>query len=165
MNLVILVYASIMATWEEYLHDIYYNTKHPSSFSGVDKLYQAAIKDGRRDITYSKIKKFLEDQETYSLHRPVNSKFRRNKIMVTGIDDQWQMDLMSMISYAKYNNNIKYVLLVIDVFSKTVWLRALKNKTGMEVKRAIEDIFQEGRKPRRIQNDKGQEFLAKTVLD
>ena len=116
MNLVILVYASIMATWEEYLHDIYYNTKHPSSFSGVDKLYQAGIKDGRRDITYSKIKKFLEDQETYSLHRPVNSKFRRNKIMVTGINDQRQMDLMSMISYAKYNNNIKYVLLVIDVF-------------------------------------------------
>ena len=44
-------------------------------------------------------------------------------------------------------------------------MRALKNKTGMEVKAALEDIFQEGRKPRRIQNDKGQEFLAKTVLD
>ena len=95
------------------------------------------------------------------MHRPVHSRFSRNKIVTPGIDDQWEMDHMSMMSYAEYNKNINYVLLVIYVFSKTVWLRALKNKTGMEVKRAIEDIFQEGKKPRRIQSDKGQEFLAK----
>ena len=155
----------MMADWKEYLLEIYYTPHHASSFGGVEKLYQTAVRDGRKDVTRTRIKQFLQEQETYSVHRPVNSKFKRNKVMVTGIDDQWQMDLMSMMSYAKYNNKINHILLIIDVFSKTVWLRALKNKTGAEVRGALEDIFQEGRKPSRIQSDKGKEFLAKTVLD
>ena len=57
------------------------------------------------------------------------------------------------------------MLLIMDIFLKAVWLRALKNKTGVEVKAALEDILREGRKPRRVQSDKGQEFSAKIVLD
>ena len=85
------------------------------------------------------------------MHRPVHSRFSRNKIVTPGIDDQWEMDHMSMMSYAEYNKNINYVLLVIYVFSKTVWLTALKNTTETEVMTGMEDIFEEGRKPRRIQ--------------
>ena len=146
-----------------YLKDVYFNPRHPASFGGVDKLYRAAVRDGRYDITRSEIKKFLEEQETYSLHRKINKRFRRNRVLVTGKDDQWEMDLMDMTFYAKHNDGIHYVLLIIDVFSKFIWLRALKNKTGTEVKNAIEDVFATGRKPRRIRTDKGQEFLAKTV--
>ena len=146
-----------------YLKDIYYNPRNPASFGGVEKLYRAAIRDGRHDITRSAIEKFLEEQETYSMHRKVKNRFRRNKVLVTGKDDQWEMDLMDMTFYAKHNNGINYVLVIIDVFSKFIWLRALKNKTGAEVKNAIDDVLATGRKPRRIRTDKGQEFLAKTV--
>lgn len=152
-----------MATWEEYLQDIYYDPKHPSSFSSVEKLYNTAVKDGRNDITYSRIKTFLQKQETYSMHRAVTNRFRRNKVLVIGKDDQWEMDLMDMTFYAKYNNGVKYVLLVIDVFSKFVWLKPLKNKSGSEVKRAIENIFHNGRIPRRIRSDKGGEFFSRPV--
>ena len=152
-----------MATWEEYLKDIYYDPKHPSSFSSVDKLYTAAVQDRRRDITRSRIKRFLQNQETYSMHRAVANRFKRNKVLVTGKDDQWEMDLMDMTFYAKYNNGIKYVLLIIDVFSKFIWLRPLKTKTGVEVKRALDDVLQKGRRPRRIRSDKGGEFLARPV--
>lgn len=164
-NLVSLIQARIMATWEKYLHDIYYDPKHPSSFGGVNKLYKAALKDGRRDITKSRVKNFLSQQETYSMHKAVNNAFRRNKVLVTGKDDQWEMDLMDMASYAKFNDNVRYVLLAIDVFSKFVWLRPLKNKTGVQVRQAIDDILLQGRKARRIRTDNGSEFLAKTVQD
>jgi len=83
--------------------------------------------------------------------------------MVTGIDDQWEMDLMDMAYYAQDNDNVHFVLLVIDVFSKYIWLRPLQNKSGAEVRRAIEDILKGPRRPTRVRTDKGQEFRAKTV--
>ena len=83
--------------------------------------------------------------------------------MVKGIDDQWSADLMDMVKFTKYNNGVQYVLLVIDVFSKYVWLRPLKDKKGVSVVEAIKDILKEGRKPSRIRTDSGQEFKAKVV--
>jgi hypothetical protein len=46
-----------------------------------------------------------------------------------------------MQHYAQDNDGYKYVLAVIDVFSKYGWMRALKNKTGLEVANALKDIF------------------------
>jgi transposase InsO family protein len=53
-----------------------------------------------------------------------------------------------------------YVLVVIDVFSKYLWLRKLKDKKGVSVARAFEDIFKDGRRPNRIRTDMGQEFKS-----
>ena len=123
------------------------------------------LSENRENMPYQSLQseKFLKKQETYSMHRSANKKFRRNKVMVTGIDDQWEMDLMDMVLYEKENDNVRYVLLIIDVFSKFIWLRALKNKTGMEVKEAIRDVLKSNRKPSRVRTDKGKEFLANTV--
>ena len=152
-----------MTTQEEFLHKIYYNPKNAGSFGGLEKLYQTVQKSGRYDISRSAVEKFLKKQETYSMHRSANKKFRRNRVMVTGIDDQWEMDLMDMVLYAKENDNVRYVLLIIDVFSKFIWLRALKNKTGAEVKEAIQDVLNDNRRPSRVRTDKGKEFLAGTI--
>jgi hypothetical protein len=152
-----------MTTWEKYLQELYYDPKHSASFGGKEKLFQAAKQEGRHDVTRARIKKFLREQETYSLHHSVNRQFKRNKVMTTGIDDQWEMDLMDMVSYARENNNVHYVLLVIDVFSKYIWLRPLQNKSGPVVKQAIEAVLNGPRKPSRVRTDKGQEFWAKVV--
>ena len=52
--------------------------------------------------------------------------------MVEGIDDQWDADLMDMSYYAKQNDGYNYILMVIDIFSKYVWLRPLKRKHLMK---------------------------------
>ena len=109
-----------MKTQEEYLHDIYYNPKNAGSFGGLKKLYQTVRKLGKYAISKSAVRKFLKKQETYSMHRSANKKFRRNKVMVTGIDDQWEMDLKNMVLYEKENDKVQYVLLIIDVFSKVI---------------------------------------------
>lgn len=149
---------------DDYLKDIYYKPEHPASFSGLSKLYNYVKRDGKLNVSKSDIHKWLRQQEAYSLHRQVRKPIR-TPIIVAGIDDQWSADLMDVSRFAKNNNGIKYLLVVIDTFSKFLWIRPLKDKTGAGVARAFQDIFQNGRKPNRLRSDKGQEFRAKSVAD
>ena len=142
-------------SWEDYLKDIYFNPSKPASFSGPDKLYHFVKKDGKYNISKYKIRKWLQRQEAYSLQRSYRRPNNRTPIIVAGIDDQWSCDLMQMDRFAKYNDGIKYVLVVIDTFSKYLWLRPLKDKTGSSVAAAFKDVFSEGRIPNKIRTDQG----------
>ena len=119
-----------MASLEQYLKDIYYNPSNAASFAGPDKLYRFVRKDGKFVISKYKIRKWLQRQESYSLQRPLKRKFKRNRVIVTGIDDQWDMDLIDMTKFAKYNHGYTFILVVIDIFSKYLWMRPLKDKKG-----------------------------------
>ena len=68
-----------------------------------------------------------------------------------------------MQAFAKCNGGIKYLLTVIDVFSKYGWIVPLKSKTGAEVAEAFNTIFKEGRRPDKLWVDKGREFYNKNV--
>jgi hypothetical protein len=80
-----------------------------------------------------------------------------------GIDDQWAVDLVDMNpKVAKENNGFRYMLTVVDAFSKYAWVVPLRTKT--KIKEALEEIFEKsGRIPTRIQADKGTEFYNKEV--
>lgn len=75
-----------------------------------------------------------------------------------GIDDLWQADLAEMIWHAKQNDNYKYILVVINCFSKYVWCEPLKNKTAEEVERAMNRVLSENQPPKNLQTDMGKEF-------
>ena len=45
------------------------------------------------NVSRNKIKKWLMKQDTYTLHKPIRRHFKRNRVIVGGIDQQWQMDL------------------------------------------------------------------------
>ena len=53
-----------------------------------------------------------------SLQRPLRRKFKRNRVISKGIDDQWDADLMDMTKFSKDNDGYSYILVVIDIFSK-----------------------------------------------
>ena len=53
----------------------------------------------------------------------------RRRVNVNGIDEIWAADLIGMQSFSKDNNGIKYLLTVIEIFSKFVWIIFLKRKT------------------------------------
>ena len=69
-----------------------------------------------------------------------------------------------MQAFAKFNRGVKYLLAVIDVFSKYGLLIPLKDKTGKSVESALKTIFEE-RKPEKMWVDKGKEFYNKDVKD
>ena len=70
-----------------------------------------------------------------------------------------------MKNLIRYNKGVKYLLTVVDVLSKYAWVVPMKNKTGAEQKRAFESILKEGRKPLRLQADKGSEFYNKSFQE
>ena len=83
---------------------------------------------------------------------------------MSGIDDQWQADLVDLSSLKKENKNYKYLLTCIDVFSKFAWIEPLKDKNGKSLKEAFARILKKAqRKPRALQTDKGSEFTNKLL--
>jgi hypothetical protein len=106
---------------EKYLSQIYYNPESPASFGGVDSIYRVVKDEGKHQLSRNKIRLRLQKQDTYTLHKPVRYRFKRNRVIVGAIDEQWEVDLVIMDSISKYNNGIKYILTVIDVLSKYAW--------------------------------------------
>ena len=135
---------------------IYYNSKHPKGYGGVNKLKNAS------GLTLSKVKQWLSFEKPYSLHKPVRYNFPRRRVIVGGIDNQWQADLIDLSKLKKQNKGFVYLLTCIDVFSKYAWVIPLKNKTGPSLVEAFKLIFEDGRKPYTLQTDKGTEFRNKT---
>ena len=71
-------------------------------------------------------------------------------------------DLVEVQKYSKWNKGIKYLLTVIDVFSKYGWIVALKDKKTESVSLAFDIIFEKSkRKPEKLWTDKGSEFMSK----
>ena len=62
------------------------------------------------------------------LHKPRKINFTRRKVKSNHIDYIWGCDLITMIKYTKQNKNDKYILTVIDFFSKYSWCYPLKCK-------------------------------------
>ena len=97
------------------------------------------------------------------LHRPARKNYLRRDTTVKGFKDLFQADLVEMIPYANVNKNFRYLLTVIDVFSKYAWARAIKNKEAATLVRAMRDILNSSdgqlfKPPALLQTDKGREF-------
>ena len=81
---------------------------------------------------------------------------------MNSIDQIWATDLIDIQAFSKDNNGIKYLLTVIDVFSKSVWIVPLKRKSGHQVAYAFSRILKK-RRPSKTWVDKGREFYNKDV--
>ena len=140
------------------LKRLYYDTRQPGAYTAPVALHRAAT-TGKIRPGKTAVRKWLNAQDTYTLHKPVRYNFPRRRVMVGGIDHQWQADLVDVARLSKENDGIKFLLTVIDVLSKYAWVVPLRDKTGRSLVEAFESIFDEGRVPDRLQTDKGTEFL------
>ena len=137
---------------EERLKTIYYNPAHPSALGSAPVLARAA------NVPLKRTQDWLRKQETYTLHRNARRHYPTRQYYVNTIDEQWQMDLADMNQVRRQNRNVRYILTCIDILSRYGWARPVKTKSGTDVAAAIQDIFREGRIPKRIQTDQGKEF-------
>ena len=80
--------------------------------------------------------------------------------MVHHIDEIWSADLVDMKQFSRKNNGFKFLLTVIDVYSKYAWIIPLKTKTGKEMINAFEKIIKV-RQPEKLWTDVGKEFINK----
>ncbi|GFU38500.1 uncharacterized transposon-derived protein F54H12.3 [Nephila pilipes] len=133
------------------LKTAYYDYANPASFGGVKKLATST------KVPYHEAKRWLMSQDSYTLHKPVQYKFSRRKTLSYGINDLWQCDLVDLQHLAEHNNGFRFLLTIIDVFSKYAYVIPLKSKTSVDMRSAFEKLLQKV-KPKNIQSDKGKEF-------
>ena len=150
---------------DRYLSKIYYNPASPASFSGAHKIwsYVKLRKDRPTRLTYKKIVSWLDQQDTHTIHRIPRKIFPREKIIVEGIDEQWDADLLSVADLATYNDGYTQLFVAIDLFSRYLWVRPLKNKSAKSTAAALKDIFATGRKCTTLRVDRGAEFTGKFI--
>ena len=84
-------------------------------------------------------------------------------------DEKWSADLIDKSSLSKYNNNYKFILIVIDIFTKYTWAIPLKNTSGLSITNGFKRVLgehpqggSERRKPEKLWVDRGSEFYNKT---
>ena len=114
-------------------------------------------------MTQKNIKIFIN--EIYSKGPKKNH--ATNKTDVYYIDDTWSLDILDLKDYGPKNNKgYRYVLVVLDNFSKFGWTVPLKNKNAQTIKDSFENIIiSSKRKPNLIESDRGKEFYNNIVQD
>jgi hypothetical protein len=102
----------------------------------------------------------MEKQQIVNeIHRSARKNFKRRSVVLKGIDDLWQADLIDLQKLHTINKGNKYILTVIDTFSKYAWCIPIKSKIKTAVKNAFELIMKTTkRRPRNLQTDLGKEF-------
>lgn len=128
-----------------------------------------------------------EDIEIEELFKNARKNFETRHFIQKGIDDVWQADLYTFYrpkgklednnynlrtkhtpidndykKLLKANNNYKYILNVIDTYSKYAWGIPLKTKSGLDVSNAFLKILNDSKRiPNKLHVDKGKEFYNK----
>ena len=144
---------------------LYRDPRQPGSLGGVDKFLSALQKEGYK-LNRKNLEQWLRDDDLYQLHKPSRKKFPRRPMIVQGIDHLWQADLSDVSSLKKYNDGNRFLIFVIDSFTKFAWVRPLKDKTAQSLTKVMKNILEtSGRRPLHLQTDKGSEFVNKPFKD
>ena len=112
-----------------------------------------------------KIIKWLQDRDSYSLHKPVQRKFKRLQVIVMGRNDQYEADLADMQKLKDKNDEVQFLLVIIDIFTHYLWVETLKTKTKVDVIQAFKKVFRCTKNPKRLRIDRGGEFTGQKVQD
>lgn len=108
-------------------------------------------------------------QVVKEIHRYARKNFPRRKYVMRGIAETLQADLIEMQPYAKENRGHRYILIVIDVFSKVAYAEPLKTKTGPEVAKAMDQIIRKVYRQnphhniKNLHTDEGKEFYNSSM--
>ena len=127
--------------------------------SMVYKVFDSKVEgSGAKNVNNTKLTP-QNKQLAEELYKPIIKKFEKRKVHSAFKDNIWGADLADMQLLSQYNKGIRFLLCVIDIFSKYAWVVPLKDKKGVSIATAFQSILkQSNRKQNKIWLDKGSEF-------
>lgn len=137
----------------------YVSGTHPISWGGLSQ-----VKKYYPSQSLQSIKEALAGVDTYTLQRNVKRPRNFNPIFVREPRELMQCDLISFARtdqlYAKANDNFIYLLVLIDSFTRFVWIKPLQNKQAPTILKAFSTLQNEMRNGfgRQLLCDQGGEF-------
>jgi len=136
---------------------LYYSVDKPTAYTGNANALAVAA-----GSTLPRAKQWLRSQKAYTKYKPARKHFPRNKVFVQGVNEQLDIDLVSVIPLAENNDGYKYWLTAVDVLSKFASIVPIRSKSGPDVARALKIILRNV-KPRQVRSDLGREFFNRHV--
>ena len=146
------------------IQDNFTRAGHPIAFSSPGNIARYYKRQG---VHYKKVDILdtLKTLDSYVLHREYHRPRVRNPYFVYLPREQIQMDLIDATQLRRYNSGISFLLVLIDVATKKIFVRCLKKKTAEETRDAIRSIIDSmgTAVPKKILSDFGKEFLNRQV--
>lgn len=128
--------------------DVFYDPKR--GFVSFKK-FKEKLREADIFLSDAKIKKFLEDQFVNQVMKPVEKAKEFNSIISHGPGHNWQLDF---IIYDRYEwKGYKYVLVIIDVYSRYVWAFPMTNRENKNIMNVIDSVAREYGYPKNINLD------------
>lgn len=122
---------------DQEIEDLYRDKTFYGSFSGALNFQTFLKTQLNEDISLKRIYSILKKMPFYVISQRPIRRFPRRKYDLAGFGSLLQADLAVMFE----KNGYKYFLVLCDVFSRHLFVEALKDKTAESVKKALEKIF------------------------
>lgn len=104
----------------------------------------------------------LKEAIVNELHKPARIHFPRRNTTIKGMNDLYQADLIEMQPHSRINKGFKYILTIINCFTKVADALPLKDKTGKSVTQAMEKAMKRDKNTiKHLQTDDGKEYFNK----
>jgi hypothetical protein len=104
----------------------------------------------------------LKERLANELHRQKRNNFPTRTVELKGLNDLVQADLVEMIPYSKFNRGYKYIMTIIDCFTKKAFAYPMKSKTAVEVENVLRP-FLASHKFHHFQTDQGKEWFNEKI--
>ena len=145
---------------EQELRNLYYDPV--SGYQSRERLYQKARESGLK-VSRRKVNKWLEAQDTYTMHKPVRKRHKFQKTYVNDLADQIQLDLVDMSKFSHKNQGYRWILTGIEILSRYAFAFPVQRKDTAHMTEAVSNLLEEfkigfGKYPNVVQFDDGKEF-------
>ena len=128
---------------DEVLRDKAFNIAKDPKYDGYERgLGSMVYKFFDKKNASSGIKSVPQNEQlTEEFHKPIIKKFKKRKVYSTFKDNIWGADLAFMQLISKFNKRFRFLLCVIDIFSKYAWVVSLKDKKDVSIINAFQSIL------------------------
>lgn len=126
-------------------------TKGPAAYGSSGRL-QEVTGFSKRDVN-----NFLETINAHTKYSSYRKQFARLKVVAYDINEIWSVDVAYVDKLSKYNRNVKYLLVAVDVMSRYLRVEPLLTKDANATAKAFRKMVKT-KQPKKVWTDKGTEF-------
>ena len=151
--------------------------RFPGAFKGLTAFHAHLNRRQREDrdpalrehiLSRRLVDEWKEHDDSYTRFKPTRQKnISRRPYKILNPDNIWEGDLLDMSRWSRKNRNIKFILVLVDQFTKIVYASPGKSKHAQDVLTALQDVFEYHTlsRPRILYTDNGLEFTNALVGD
>jgi len=137
---------------------------HSQNHLGINKM-EDLCKNKYFGIKRGIIRSVVDECKTCKFSRPLKISDNKHHIIALQSNERFQIDLIDLKSFNNCNNGNKWLLTVIDIYSKFGFARSLKQKSGNEVERELRKLFYQIGPCKILQSDNGTEFKNSKIAN